>query len=194
MATATTAGEWEWWAGVEWEGDAMQCSGVTAGVGWGRARVSGVVMCGGVSSGGGHRDTGCLGGGRHHDVGARQQLRDASHGGDGDQPPTMEAQRRRWKEASCLEGVVHLDCWNRAGRKGGHTRWIDGDLVSRGEDVEVAITVGRRSGHREIGGGARCGRDFRGGGGPTAGLRDRLGGGAVKVWSPSLPTYRVVEI
>jgi hypothetical protein len=116
-----------------------------------------------------------------------------ARGGDGDQPPTMEAQRHRWKEASCLEGVVHLDCWNRAGRKGGHTRWIDGDLVSRGEDVEVAVTAGEA-----VGGvarlGARCGRDFWGGGGQAAGLRDRPGGGAVKVWTPSLPPYRVVEI
>jgi hypothetical protein len=36
---------------VEWEGDAMQCSGVAVGVGWGRMRISGVVTCGGVSGG-----------------------------------------------------------------------------------------------------------------------------------------------
>jgi hypothetical protein len=46
--------------------------------------------------------------------------------------------------------------------EGGHTRWIDGGLMSRGEDVEVAVTTGE-----VVGGiarlGARCGRDFEGG-------------------------------
>jgi hypothetical protein len=55
-------GEWEWWAGVEWDGDVMQCSGVAAGVGWGRARISGVVMCGGGGRGG-YRGRGFVGGG-----------------------------------------------------------------------------------------------------------------------------------
>jgi hypothetical protein len=48
--------------------------------------------------------------------------------------------------------------------EGGHTRWVDGGLVSRGEDVEVAVMV-----EEAVGGiarfGAWCGRDFGGGGG-----------------------------
>jgi hypothetical protein len=66
---------------------------------------------------------------------------------------------------------MHLDCWNRAGRKGGHTMDRQG-LVSRGEDVEVAVTV---TAGEAVGGiarlGAWCGRDFRGEGGQAAGLR-----------------------
>jgi hypothetical protein len=60
--------------------------------------------------------------------------------------------------------------------EGGHTRWVDGGLVSRGEDVEVAVMV-----EEAVGGiarfGAWCGRDFGGGG-----LRDHPGGGVMKVW------------
>jgi hypothetical protein len=58
--------------------------------------------------------------------------------------------------------------------------------VSRGEDVEVAVTVGEA-----VGGiarlGARCGQDFGGGGG---GLRDRPGGGMVKVWIQMHDAFR----
>jgi hypothetical protein len=63
--------------------------------------------------------------------------------------------------------------------------------VSRGEDVEAAVMVGRRSGPSqdrghgtvEISGGRRA-----------AGLARCPGGGMVKVWMPSLPPYRVVYI
>jgi hypothetical protein len=82
-----------------------------------------------------------------------------------------------------LEGVVHLDCWNRAGRKGGQTRWIDGGLVSRGEDVEVAVTAGEAVG---------ASRDWGHGAGEISGggLHDRPGGGVVKVWIQMHDAFR----
>jgi hypothetical protein len=178
-------GEWEWWAGVEWDGDVMQCSGVAAGVGWGRARSAGVVWGGGVSGGGGHHDAGCLGGGRHHDAGARQQSRDSSSWWG------WRSTTYYGCSTSSIEGGIMLGRRRASGllesrrEEGGHTRWIDRGLVSRGEDVEVAVTAGEA-----IGGiarlGARCGRDFRGG--KATGLARPYGRGRGE------GPYRVVEI
>jgi hypothetical protein len=63
--------------------------------------------------------------------------------------------------------------------------------VSRGEDVEAAVTAVRRSGaSRDWGHGAV----EISGGRRAAGLARHPGGGVVKVWTPSLPPYRVVYI